>query len=46
MKYKDWLAQWLELYVKPTSKERTYKKYKKQVESHKKIESLKDLERE
>jgi integrase len=34
MIYKDWLAEWLELYVKPTAKERTYKKYKKQVENH------------
>ena len=27
MKYKEWLEQWLELYVKPSSKGRTYKMY-------------------
>lgn len=34
MKYKDWLKDWLELYVKPTTKERTYLKYQKQVKIH------------
>lgn len=28
MKYKDWLNEWLEYYVKPTAKTRTYCKYK------------------
>lgn len=28
MKYKDWLNEWLEYYVKPTAKIRTYRKYK------------------
>ena len=28
MKYKDWLNEWLEYYVKPTAKNRTYCKYK------------------
>lgn len=34
MKYKDWLNEWLKLYVKPTTKTRTYKKYKRQIELH------------
>jgi len=29
MKYKDWLEKWLELYVKPTAKIRTYDKYER-----------------
>lgn len=28
MKYKDWLTEWLAVCVKPTTKERTYEKYK------------------
>ena len=34
MKYKNWLVEWLALYVKPTTKERTYKKYQRQIELH------------
>lgn len=34
MKYKDWLINWLSLYVKPTTKFRTYEKYKRQIEIH------------
>lgn len=34
MKYKNWLNEWLALYVKPTTKIRTYKKYKRQIELH------------
>ncbi|MCI7094523.1 MAG: site-specific integrase [Clostridiales bacterium] len=34
MKYKDWSNEWLALYVKPTTKIRTYKKYRQQIEQH------------
>ena len=34
MKYKNWLNEWLALYVKPTTKIRTYKKYQRQIELH------------
>lgn len=34
MKYNDWLKDWLSLYVKPTTKQRTYEKYKRQIEIH------------
>ena len=34
MKYEEWLKEWLVLYVKPTTKERTYKKYFKLAETH------------
>lgn len=34
MKYKDWLKEWLRLYIKPFVKERTYDKYVKQVDLH------------
>ena len=34
MKYKDWLNEWLKLYVKPATKIRTYKKYQRQIEIH------------
>lgn len=34
MKYRIWLNKWLELYVKQTTRERTYKKYKQQVEKY------------
>lgn len=34
MKYKDWLQEWLMYYVKPTTKERTYKKYARQIQNH------------
>lgn len=34
LKYEEWLKEWLVLYVKPTTKERTYKKYFKLAETH------------
>lgn len=34
MLYKEWLNEWLELYVKPLTKERTYKKYRRQAEKY------------
>ena len=34
MKYKDWLSEWLDLYVKPCTKIRTYNKYKTQIQLH------------
>lgn len=34
MKYKNWLNEWLALYIKPTTKIRTYKKYQRQIELH------------
>lgn len=34
MKYKEWLEDWLALYVKPSAKERTYDKYLAQVKNH------------
>lgn len=34
MKYRDWLCKWLALYVKPTAKERTYEKYRAQINNH------------
>ncbi len=34
MKYKDWLNEWLEYYVKPTTKSRTYMKYLRQIKNH------------
>ena len=34
MKYKNWLNEWLALYVKPITKIRTYKKYQRQIELH------------
>ena len=34
MKYEVWLKQWLELFVKPTTKLRTYSKYKQQVRQY------------
>ena len=34
MLYKNWLIDWLSLYVKPTTKTRTYNKYKRQVYLH------------
>lgn len=34
MKYKDWLIQWLENYVYPSVKVRTYERYKLIVEQH------------
>lgn len=34
MTYKEWLAEWLEYYVKPAVKPTTYKKYLRQAENH------------
>lgn len=34
MLYKDWLYEWLELYVKATTNERTYNKYRQQAERY------------
>ena len=34
MKYQDWLNEWLEYYVKPTAKDTTYGKYRRQMERH------------
>lgn len=34
MKYKDWLTDWLELYVKPVVKIQTYEKYERNVKVH------------
>lgn len=34
MKYIDWLIQWLENYVRPSVKVRTYERYKLIIEQH------------
>lgn len=34
MKYQQWLNEWLVLYVKPTTKTRTYEKYQRQIERY------------
>ncbi len=34
MVYKEWLNEWLEFYVKPSTKERTYRKYRQQAEKY------------
>ncbi len=34
MKYKDWLNEWLECYVKPSSKQKTYIRYSEIVSQH------------
>lgn len=34
MKYKHWLTEWLELYVKPSAKIRTYEKYEQFIRLH------------
>ena len=34
MQYKQWLNEWLELYVKASTKERTYKKYRYQADKY------------
>lgn len=34
MEYKEWLEKWLDYYVRPYAKERTYQKYKSQVDLH------------
>ena len=43
MKYKDWLNEWLEYYVKPMAKTRTYCKYK-QVTQDRLLPALGDYE--
>ncbi len=34
MLYRDWLDEWLELYVKASTKERTYRKYRQEAEKY------------
>ena len=34
MLYKEWLSNWLENYVQPSAKQRTYTRYKEIVEQH------------
>lgn len=34
MEYTEWLEKWLDYYVRPYVKERTYQKYKSQVDLH------------
>ena len=34
MKYSNWLDEWVTYYVKPITKERTFKKYIRQIENH------------
>ena len=34
MKYQSWLNEWLEIFVKPTNKHQTFKKYKSIVQNH------------
>ena len=34
MLYKDWLNEWLDYYVQPRTKKRTYEKYSKQINKH------------
>ncbi len=34
MNYKDWLKEWLECYVKPSSKQKTYIRYLEIVSGH------------
>lgn len=34
MKYKDWLDEWIDYYVKPVAKKRTYDKYRGQIKIH------------
>ena len=34
MLYKEWLSNWLENYVQPSAKRRTYTRYKEIVEQH------------
>ncbi len=34
MLYREWMGEWLGLYVKPTVKERTYRKYRAQAEQY------------
>ena len=34
MQYKEWLNEWLECYVKPTTKSKTYIRYSEIVRGH------------
>ena len=34
MKYQEWLIEWLENYVRPTSKQKTHTRYEQIVYSH------------
>lgn len=34
MQYKEWLNEWLELYIKASAKDRTYRKYRQQSEKY------------
>ncbi len=34
MQYKDWLNEWLDYYVQPRTKQRTFEKYSKQINKH------------
>lgn len=34
MRYKDWLNEWLDYYVQPRTKQRTFEKYSKQINKH------------
>ena len=34
MRYKDWLNEWLDYYVQPRTKNRTFEKYSKQINKH------------
>lgn len=34
MKYKDWLKEWLDIYIESTSKERTFSRYSEIVRQH------------
>ena len=34
MKYKDWLKEWLDNYIEPTAKTRTFSRYSEIVEQH------------
>ena len=34
MLYKDWFNEWLEIYVKVSTKERTYSRYQREAEKH------------
>lgn len=34
MQYREWLEEWLELYVRASAKERTYKKYRMEVQKY------------
>ncbi len=34
MQYKEWLGEWLECYIKPSSKQKTYRRYSEIVSQH------------